>query len=85
MIAALRASGIGATGSYPQALVDVPGLQDHLIGDPAASAGGRHVAERIVTLPTHPFVSAADRRRIVETFAQGNQSASVSTVGVAAR
>jgi dTDP-4-amino-4,6-dideoxygalactose transaminase len=85
MIAALRAAGIGATGSYPQALVDVPGLQDHLIGDPAASAGGRHVAERIVTLPTHPFVSIADRRRIVETFAQRNPSASVSAVGAEAR
>ena len=55
----VRAAGIGASESYPSALVDVPELRPHLVPG-ATAAGGRHVAHRILTLPTHPFVTPRD-------------------------
>jgi dTDP-4-amino-4,6-dideoxygalactose transaminase len=62
-IAALNAAGIGATGSYPASLVDVPELRSSLADQPVAAPGGRRVAGTIVTLPTHPYVLAADIAR----------------------
>lgn len=62
LIAALTGAGIGATGSYPHALCDVP----ELAGYPASLAvppGGASVARRILTLPTHPLVSHRDLER----------------------
>jgi perosamine synthetase len=55
LIAALTAAGIGATASYPQALADVPDVI-RLMGtsDPRQS-GARHVAETVMTLPTHAY------------------------------
>lgn len=70
-IAALTAAGIGATGSYPRALLDVPEVR-HAAADPSAAApGGRSVAARIVTLPTHPFVTRADITRALGLIERG--------------
>lgn len=62
-IAALNAARIGATGSYPASLVDVPELRSSFTG-PVSAPGGRRVAGAIVTLPTHPFVVADDIARV---------------------
>lgn len=67
-IRALNDIGIGASGSYPASLADVPELSNLLVPGPPIVAG-REVAARIMTLPTHPFVSKADRERIVTTLA----------------
>jgi perosamine synthetase len=66
LLAALDRAGIGATGSYPTSLADVSALRPRLANPDADVAGARHVAARIVTLPTHPYVSAADLQRIVD-------------------
>ena len=58
----LNAAGIGASGSYPASLADVPELRQLLAGSTLA-VGGRRVARQIVTLPTHAFVSVADVAR----------------------
>jgi perosamine synthetase len=60
--AALTRAGIGASKSYPASLADVPELQRYVGAVPRAT-GGRQVAQRILTLPTHPFVSADDVSR----------------------
>jgi len=70
----LDAVGIGATGSYPTSLADIPQLAGELAGSPAAS-GGRYVAQHIVTLPTHAFVSAADITRTVTALAEAADTA----------
>jgi dTDP-4-amino-4,6-dideoxygalactose transaminase len=54
-IAALEQAGIGATASYPQALIDVPQVARRLPGDQRPTPGAREVANRIVTLPTHGY------------------------------
>ena len=62
-INALNAAGIGATGSYPASLVDVPEVRSSLAGQPGPAPGGRRVASTILTLPTHPYVLAGDIAR----------------------
>lgn len=64
LLAELQAAGIGATTSYPASLADVPEVRALAGGRVAACPGAREVASRIVTLPTHPYVTAADIRRI---------------------
>jgi perosamine synthetase len=67
LIEALTRQGIGATGSYPTSLADVPELRPHLANPDDPMPGARAVARRIVTVPTHPYVTMADRERIVAT------------------
>jgi dTDP-4-amino-4,6-dideoxygalactose transaminase len=64
----LTAAGIGATRSYPASLADLPELRGVLANGRLVATGGRDVASRVVTLPTHPFVTAADIRRTVRTL-----------------
>jgi perosamine synthetase len=82
-IDALQEAGIGATGSYPASLADVPGLQPHLAGGPVRASGGRMVARQIVTLPTHALVTAADRARTLETIAGAAPGPTASAYSVA--
>lgn len=68
LLAALDAGGIGATASYPRALVDVPEVARRAVGLDASFAGARQVAQSIVTLPTHgycpPDIAARVRARL---------------------
>jgi perosamine synthetase len=66
---ALVATGIGATGSYPRALVDVPAVQPHLAPGTADTPRARAVAAGILTLPTHAYVTARDIERIAHVIA----------------
>lgn len=65
----LRLAGIGASGSYPASLADVQELQPWT-ASAGPVTGGRHIADRIVTLPTHPLVSAGDLERILVVLEQ---------------
>jgi len=55
LIAALEQAGIGATASYPSALIDVPEVTRRLPDDQKPTPGAREVASRILTLPTHGY------------------------------
>jgi dTDP-4-amino-4,6-dideoxygalactose transaminase len=70
----LNAAGIGATGSYPRSIADVPELHENLADASSSAAGGRSVAQRIATLPTHPFVTGADVARALGVIQQGTTS-----------
>jgi perosamine synthetase len=65
LLAALRAAGIGASASYPSAVGDIPGIARYLAPGQQACPGATAVAERILTLPTHPGVAAADVDRTI--------------------
>ena len=71
LITALERAGIGATASYPRALVDVPEVACRLPPDQRPTPGAREVASRIVTLPTHGF-SPADLGQRVAAVARGH-------------
>jgi dTDP-4-amino-4,6-dideoxygalactose transaminase len=46
--------------AYPLCLADLPALQRHLVHGTQRFDGARRVAGRILTLPTHPFVTPSD-------------------------
>jgi dTDP-4-amino-4,6-dideoxygalactose transaminase len=58
LIEALERAGVGATASYPRALIDVPEVASRLPRDQRPTPGAREVANRIVTLPTHGYSPA---------------------------
>jgi dTDP-4-amino-4,6-dideoxygalactose transaminase len=62
--AALHRQGIGATGSYPASIRDIPELAQYVADE--SCSGGRDVASRILTLPTHPYVTERDTIRMVD-------------------
>lgn len=62
----LRHAGIGASTSYPTAIGDIPGIQRYLATGQHPCPGARSIAERIITLPTHPYVTANDVDRMIE-------------------
>lgn len=69
VLTALRFHGIGATASYPGAINDIPQLQGLLQSDDRKISGGRDLARRIVTLPTHGYVTEQDQERIASVIA----------------
>ncbi len=66
---ALHREGIGATASYPSAINDIPQLRELLQPDDRHLPGGRDLAKRILTLPTHVYVTETDIDRIVTLIA----------------
>lgn len=64
LLRALEQARLGATGSYPNAIVDVPELRPHLSPVDSAFAGARRIASTILTLPTHHYVSPRHIRRM---------------------
>lgn len=69
VLTALRANGIGATASYPTAINDVPEVSGALSSEDRDARGGRDVAGRILTLPTHGYVTEQDQCRIAQVVA----------------
>ncbi len=71
VLEALTRCGIGATGSYPACLADVPEMRGILANSDADFHGARRVAACIATLPTHPFVTLTDTRSAVARIDHG--------------
>lgn len=66
VISSLNKAGIGATASYPSSINDIPEIQDIIVNKNDEFACGRRVAQEIVTLPTHPYVTEQDLSKIVD-------------------
>jgi perosamine synthetase len=58
--------GLGVSAAYPTAVSEIPQIRDAFRGQrfPAAE----HVAARLVTIPTHQWVSEQDRQAIVDLY-----------------
>ncbi|MEF9438478.1 MAG: DegT/DnrJ/EryC1/StrS family aminotransferase, partial [Candidatus Mariimomonas ferrooxydans] len=61
----LNQKGIGATRSYPSSIDDISEIQDIIVNKDTDFEGGQQVAGRILTLPTHHYVSEADLANMV--------------------
>jgi dTDP-4-amino-4,6-dideoxygalactose transaminase len=66
----LRAGGIGASASYPSAIGDIRGIARYLAPAQHACPGAASIAQRILTLPTHAGVTAADVEHMVAIVRQ---------------
>jgi perosamine synthetase len=65
LLRGLRAEGIVASASYPTPIGEIPGIARYLAADQAGCPAARAIAARILTLPTHPWVTAKDVARMV--------------------
>lgn len=66
----LHRAGIGATRSYPRPLVDVDGIEPYLSRSIKDTPGARAVAQGMMTLPTHAYVSGRDIETMRDALAQ---------------
>lgn len=74
LLSALNRAGIGATGSFPQALGDLAEIGDHVTIENNIMDGARTVADRIVTLPTLPYMDTADIQRVSDVITNNLKS-----------
>lgn len=58
--------GLGATAGYPLPLSKVLGLRPYLTDSDRPVPTADRISRRLLTLPTHPWVSDQDRRRMVD-------------------
>jgi perosamine synthetase len=65
LLARLREAGISASASYPTPIGDIPGIARYLAPDQKACPAASSVASRILTLPTHPWVTPRDVQEMV--------------------
>ncbi len=78
LLARLGAAGIGATGSYPRSIAEIPSLGN--ASGARSMSVGIDVARRILTLPTHPFVTSFDVQTMLGILtADGADTASGKT------
>ena len=69
-IFALTENHLGATTSFPSAVVEIPQLNQELSAEQMNTDGGKTVADQIITLPTHPYVTTSDQDKIVSLIKQ---------------
>ena len=60
IIKSLSDLGLGISTSYPESLIDLPEIQPFLISDNQHLKNGRSIAQQILTLPTHSYVTKND-------------------------
>jgi perosamine synthetase len=65
----LRKAGMSAGPVYPTAICEIQGLESHMAVDDFHRKGAELLSERLFTLPVNPFVTADDRRRMVDVLA----------------
>lgn len=68
LVAKLNAEGIGAGVHYPTALHRTPAFA-YLGYEPGAFPNAEDAASRIVSLPLHPHITAAQQERVAEALA----------------
>jgi dTDP-4-amino-4,6-dideoxygalactose transaminase len=61
----LREAGISASASYPTPIGDIPGITRYLAADQEHCPVASSIATRILTLPTHPWVTPRDVEQMV--------------------
>jgi len=66
LYSSLQSRGVGASTMYPSPITDIAELRGHFDGAsyPAAQA----LSERLLTIPTHPLLSAKDKEKICALF-----------------
>ncbi len=65
-LARLQAAGLGASGYYPSAVCDIAAAQSHWSAPQCHCPTAESVAQRLITLPTHPLVTVRDREAMIQ-------------------
>jgi perosamine synthetase len=69
LISGLRARGIAAGLMYPATIRQIRGIEKYMATEAADFPGAQQVVDRLVTLPTHPYVGDKDIARIIDVCA----------------
>jgi len=64
----MKKSGIGCSKMYPSPINEIPGISRHISNPDDAFAGARQVADRLITLPTHPYVTDKHIKTMIQTL-----------------
>lgn len=64
----LNTNRIGATGSYPQSVFEIPETQSLLNKQCSYGENGKVVAKQIITIPTNEYVKKKDKEKIYSVF-----------------
>lgn len=60
----MQRAGIGATPFYPSAICDIPGIAKHMATQDFHRPQAESLSQRLLTLPTHPYVRPGDLERM---------------------
>ncbi len=74
LITEFQKKGIVTTGMYPFAIHQIPEVQNALVNRNENFSGAEELSQRILTLPTHPFVSDKDLEKIANVLDRVNLS-----------
>jgi len=69
----LRKASVVATPMYPSLIGAIPGIGEHLVDTGSYCPKAEAIPQRLLTLPTHSYVTGEDVNRIVETFGRLGQ------------
>jgi dTDP-4-amino-4,6-dideoxygalactose transaminase len=70
VIAALRKKGIVASTMYPSTIQQIPGIERHLSSSEGNFPGAQKVVDRLLTLPTHSYLSEKDLQRAISCLVE---------------
>jgi perosamine synthetase len=70
ILADLKGSGLGATGSFPVPLNEQPGAAKYFDGK-ESYPNAKFVSERILTLPLHEYVTGSDIEKMIGIIEKG--------------
>ena len=62
----LRSKGIGASSFYPTAICDIAGIESHMALSDFHRPQAEALSQRLLTLPTHPYVRQEDLNRMID-------------------
>jgi dTDP-4-amino-4,6-dideoxygalactose transaminase len=69
-IAALRRQGIVASNMYPSTIRQIAGIEKHLASTADDFPGAQEVVERLLALPSHPYLRENDLRKVVSCLGE---------------
>jgi dTDP-4-amino-4,6-dideoxygalactose transaminase len=69
-MAELRKNGVKSTTMYPSTIRQIPGIKVHLASEQSSFPGAEQVVDRLLTLPTHPYVQDRDISMIVDCLTE---------------
>jgi len=69
-ISKLRSRGIAASAMYPSTIDAIPEISENLVNATDKFPGAKAVAERLFTLPTHPYLNSQDIKTIIDCLAE---------------
>jgi perosamine synthetase len=69
-VTTLRRQGIVASTMYPSTLRQIAGIEKYLASEAADFPGAQVVVDKLLTLPTHPYLRESDVRRIISCLTE---------------